>query len=96
MPFAIVLEPHGVIVHGEHVVRAREDVAGVDRESVQLGRLEHVQHPGDLMCGLPVQIICDTLLRTAGCACRDGQQCDPARYQDHAGDGELHHVTTTP
>lgn len=96
MPFSIVLQPHGVIVHGEHVVRAGEDVAGIDRESVQFGRFEHVQHPGDLMGGLPVQIICNTLLRTAGRACRDGEQCDSARYQDHTGDGELHHVTTTP
>ena len=66
MPFAIVLQPHGVIVHGEHVVRTGEYVAGI------------------------------AILRTAGRACRDGQQCDPARHQDHTGDGELHHVTTTP
>lgn len=96
MPFAIVLQPHGVIVHGEHVVRTGEYVAGIDREGVQLGCLEHVQHPSDLMGGLPVQIIRNTILRTAGSACRDGQQCDPARHQDHTGDGELHHVTTTP
>ena len=96
MPFSIVLQPHGVIVHGEHVVRAGEDVAGIDRKSVQLGGLEHVQHPGDLMGGLPVQVVRHTFFRTAGCACRDGEQCDSARYQDHTGDGELHHVTTTP
>lgn len=96
MPFAVVLQPYGVIVHGEHVVRAGEDVVGIDRESVQLGGLEHVQHPGDLMCGLPVQVVRHAFLCTAGRASCDGQQCDSARYQDHAGDGELHHVTTTP
>ena len=96
MPFSIVLQPHGVIVHGEHVVRAGEYVAGIDRESVQLGGLEHVQHPGDLMCGLPVQVVRHAFLRTAGRACRDGEQCDSARYQDHTGDGELHHDTITP